>query len=72
VEKDGQPLLETHCLEWPAELGRDGAYGRLVQVELVKWLHEERHYGGLDALQAGIAADVADARAWFATHPSPA
>jgi riboflavin kinase/FMN adenylyltransferase len=72
VEKDGQPLLETHCLEWPAELGPDGAYGRLVQVELLKWLHEERHYGGLEALQAGIAADVAEARAWFAAHPSPA
>ncbi|MGN6530099.1 MAG: bifunctional riboflavin kinase/FAD synthetase [Burkholderiaceae bacterium] len=70
VEKDGQPLLETHCLDWPAELGRDGAYGRLVQVELVKWLHEERHYGSLEALHAGIAADVADARAWFEAHPS--
>jgi riboflavin kinase/FMN adenylyltransferase len=65
VERGGRPLLETHCLDWPAGLGRDGGYGRRVEVELLKWLHEERDYGSLSALQAGIAADVAAARAWF-------
>jgi len=34
-------------------------------VELMKWLHEERKYDSLDALQAGIAADVIDARDYF-------
>jgi len=66
VEKAGRVLLETHCLAWPETLGRDSAYGRLINVELVKWLHAERDYGSLDALQAGIAADVDEARAWFA------
>ena len=65
VEHAGRVLLETHCLAWPPTLGRDGAYGRLVDVELLKWLHPERDYGSLEALQAGIAADVAEARAWF-------
>ena len=37
----------------------------LISVELVKWLHEERNYGSLEALQAGIAADVVDARTYF-------
>jgi len=62
-------LLETHCLAWPEPLGREAAYGRLISVELVKWLHEERNYGSLEALQAGIAADVADAKAFFAETP---
>jgi riboflavin kinase/FMN adenylyltransferase len=66
IEKAGRVLLETHCLEWPESLGREAAYGRLIRVELVKWLHAERDYGSLEALQAGIAVDVADARAWFA------
>jgi len=64
IERAGRVLLETHCLDWP--LGREAAYGSLITVELVKWLHAERNYGSLEALQAGIAADVADARAWFA------
>ncbi|HMW22309.1 MAG TPA: bifunctional riboflavin kinase/FAD synthetase [Burkholderiaceae bacterium] len=66
VEDAGRVLLEVHCLEWPASLASEGAYGRVVQVELLHKLHDERRYDGLPALQAGIAQDVADARAWFA------
>jgi len=66
VEDAGRVLLETHCLEWPAALGADGAYGRMIEVELLKWLHPELKYESLEALQAGIGRDVADARAWFA------
>ena len=65
IEKAGRVLLETHCLAWPDPLGREAAYGRLINVELVKWLHEERKYDSLDALQAGIAADVIAARDHF-------
>ena len=36
-----------------------------ISVELMKWLHEERKYPSLEALQAGIAADVVDAKAYF-------
>ena len=66
VDASGRILLEVHCLDWPEQLGRDGAYGRLVQVELLHKLHDERHYPDMAALQAGIAQDCADARAWFA------
>ena len=66
LEDGGRVLLETHCLEWPAALGPDGGYGRILRVELLHKLHDERKYASLDALRDGIAADVRDARAWFA------
>jgi riboflavin kinase / FMN adenylyltransferase len=69
VEDAGRVLLETHCLDWPAVLGRDGAYGRCIRVELLHKLHDERRYESLDALKAGIAQDEADALAWFAQAP---
>lgn len=65
----GRVLLETYCLDWPAHLGADGGYGKIIRVELLHKLHDELKYDGLDALKAGIARDCADARAWFAsTH----
>lgn len=69
VEDAGRVLLETHLLDWPAELGPEGGYGRTVSVELLHHLHEERRYPDLAALQAGIAADVAAARVWWAMQP---
>ena len=65
VEDGGRVLLETHCLDWPATLGSEGGYGRIVKVELLHKLHDERKYDSLEALAAGIARDVADARTWF-------
>ncbi len=62
----GRVLLETHCLEWPESLGPEGAYGKIIRVELLHKLHDELKYDGLDALQAGIARDCDDARAFFA------
>ena len=65
----GRVLLETHCLDWPAELGTEGAYGKIVRVELLHKLHDELRYTSLEALTAGIAKDGEDARAFFAsTH----
>ncbi|HET9820248.1 MAG TPA: bifunctional riboflavin kinase/FAD synthetase [Burkholderiaceae bacterium] len=72
VEQGGRVLLEVHCLDWPEMLGRDGAYGRLVRVELLAKLHDERRYPSLAALREGIARDEADARAWFAAHAAAA
>ena len=66
VEDAGRVLLEVHCLHWPADLHANGAYGRVISVELLHKLHDERKYDSLDALQAGIAEDTADAKAWFA------
>ena len=63
----GQVLLETHCLAWPAALGPEGGYGKIVRVELLHKLHDELKYASLAALTAGIARDCEDARAYFAT-----
>jgi riboflavin kinase/FMN adenylyltransferase len=68
IEDAGRILLETHCLDWPAELGREGGYGKLVRVELLHKLRDEARYDGLDALTAAIRQDVVNARAWFDTH----
>ena len=62
----GRVLLETHCLRWPEHLGSEGAYGKIIRVELLHKLHDELKYNGLDALTAGIAKDCDDARAYFA------
>jgi riboflavin kinase/FMN adenylyltransferase len=65
VDDSGRVLLEAHCLEWPREIGE--AYGRVVHVELLHKLRDERHFDSLQALRAGIAADEAAAREYFRT-----
>ena len=62
----GRVLLETHCLDWPAGLGTEGAYGKLVKVEMLHKLHDELKYDGLESLTSGIARDCQDARSFFA------
>ena len=66
IEDSGRILLEVHCLEWPARLGDEGGYGKLVRVELLHKLRDEARYDGLDALKAAILKDAADARAYLA------
>lgn len=66
VEDAGRVLLETFCLDWPQALGPEQGYGRVVRVELLHKLHDERRYDSIEALRLGIARDVADAGAWFA------
>jgi len=68
VEDGGRQLLEVYCLQWPDALGRDGAYGRCIKVDLLHKLHDERKYPSMEALREGIDRDVADARAWFAAR----
>ena len=65
----GRVLLETHCLEWPASLGPEGAYGKIIRVELLHKLHDELKYASLDSLKAGIAKDCNEARVFFAQPP---
>lgn len=62
----GRVLLETHCLDWPEALGPEGAYGKIIRVELTHKLHDELKYDSLDALTAGIRQDCLNARAYFA------
>ena len=66
VEDAGRVLLEVHCLQWPATLGAEAAYGRCVRVDLLHKLHDELKYESLDALRVGIQRDTDEARAWFA------
>ena len=68
VEDAGRVLLEVHCLDWPASLGSEGAYGKIARVELLHKLRDEAKFDGLPALTAAIRQDVTDARAWFATR----
>ena len=66
----GRVLLETHCLDWPGELGSEEAYGKIIRVELLYKLHDELKYDGLQSLKAGIAQDCHDARDFFARSPA--
>lgn len=68
VEDAGRVLLEVHCLDWPAALGVDGAYGRRVRVDLLHKLHDELKYDSLEALREGIARDRTDAERWWREH----
>jgi riboflavin kinase/FMN adenylyltransferase len=65
IEHHGQFLLEVHCLEWPRKWALEGGYGRLVQVDLLHKLHDEKCYESLDALKRGIQRDIEDAQAWL-------
>ena len=64
----GRVLLETHAFDWPAPLGAEGGYGKIIRVDLLHKLHDELKYDGLDALTKGIAKDCGDAQAWFASR----
>lgn len=68
VDDSGRIVLEVYCLDWPGDLGAEGAYGKIVRVELLHKLRDEARYDGLDALTAAIRQDVADARAFLAEH----
>jgi riboflavin kinase/FMN adenylyltransferase len=61
----GRVLLETYCLDWPAHLGKEGGYGKIIRVDLLHKLHDELKYDSLDALKTGIARDCDEARAFF-------
>ncbi len=66
VDDSGRVLLETHAFDWPASLGSEGGYGKIVRVELLAKLRDEARYDTLEALTAAIADDARRARAWLA------
>jgi riboflavin kinase/FMN adenylyltransferase len=68
VDDSGRVLLEVHCLDWPAALGAEGGYGRLVRVELLHKLRDEARYDSLAALAAAIGQDARDARVFLAAE----
>ena len=68
VDDSGRVLLEVHCLDWPAALGAEGGYGKLVRVELLHKLRDEARYDSLAALAAAIGRTPRDARAFLAAE----
>ncbi|MDT3679846.1 MAG: bifunctional riboflavin kinase/FAD synthetase [Burkholderiaceae bacterium] len=67
VESNGQLLLETHLFDFD-----EPTYGRLVRVEFVAKLRDERSFDSLDALREQIALDAHDAREKFAREAQDA
>jgi riboflavin kinase/FMN adenylyltransferase len=65
VETDGRLLLEVHVLDW-----RGDAYGKLVRVDYLHKLRDERRFDGLEAMMQAMADDESQARAWLASHPT--
>ncbi|MGZ5249390.1 MAG: bifunctional riboflavin kinase/FAD synthetase [Caldimonas sp.] len=72
IDDSGRVLLEVHLFAWPASLGSEGGYGKLVRVELLAKLRDEARYGSLEALAGAIGRDGDDARAWFAADAAAA
>ncbi len=60
IENAGQVLLEAHVFDF-----NQSVYGKLVCVELLQRLHEERKYPDLKTLQAAIQHDAQIARDYF-------
>jgi riboflavin kinase/FMN adenylyltransferase len=67
VERNGRMLLEVHLFDYSGDL-----YGRLVRVEFLRRLREERHFDSLDALRAQIELDARTARDYFARRDARA
>ena len=58
-----QANLEVHILDVDGDF-----YGQRLTVEFLCKLREEKKYESLEALKAGIAADIKQARAWLSEH----
>jgi riboflavin kinase/FMN adenylyltransferase len=60
VEDSGRVLLETYVFDYAQE-----CYGKVVRVEFLKKLRDEKKYNDLPALTAAIARDEQQARTFF-------
>ena len=56
------PSIEVHFLDWNGDL-----YGQAVQVELLKWVREERKFSSVEELQTQIQADEQHCRSSIPT-----
>jgi riboflavin kinase/FMN adenylyltransferase len=56
-----EPTIEPHLLDFTGDL-----YGRVISVELHRFLREEKRFESPDALKEAIEADIAHTRAYFA------
>lgn len=57
VSSDGRWLLETHVFDWKGD-----AYGKIVKVEFIEHLRDEKKFASLEELKAAIDADAKRAR----------
>lgn len=64
VDENGGVTVESHLLDVSEQL-----YGKECRVEFLKCLRPERRFADLGALQAQIAKDMSDARAFLAGEP---
>jgi riboflavin kinase/FMN adenylyltransferase len=62
VERDGRLLLEVHLFDFDEPI-----YGRLVRIEFLHKLRDERNFDSIAALTDQIRRDAQDARSWFDT-----
>lgn len=60
VEDTDRVLLETHMLDYAGD-----CYGKLIHVEFLHKLRDNRKFADLTALSKAIEGDVTDARAFF-------
>jgi riboflavin kinase/FMN adenylyltransferase len=60
VDETPRIVLETHLLDYG-----ENCYGRLIHVEFLKKLRDNRKFPGLPALMEAIGTDVNTARAFF-------
>lgn len=67
VDDSGRILLEVHLLDFVGD-----GYGKLVSVEFLHKLRDERKFNDLATLQTAIAQDTENARAFFAHNSAPA
>jgi riboflavin kinase/FMN adenylyltransferase len=67
VEDNGRVLLEVHLFDFAAQ-----CYGKLIRVEFLQKLHEEKKYDDLETLTRAIDADARAARDYFEQHANMA
>lgn len=66
VTSERRWLLETHVFDWQGD-----AYGRVVRINFIEKLRDEKKFSGLDELKAAIAEDARRARLVLGCAPSP-
>lgn len=57
----GEPTIEPHLLDFSGDL-----YGKMIHVELCKFLRPEKQFESADALKAAIDENIRQTRAFFA------
>jgi riboflavin kinase/FMN adenylyltransferase len=62
-----RPLLEVHLLDFEGDL-----YGRLVGVDFLHRIRDEKKFESLDELRIAIENDIHETRAWFASRAARA